>query len=193
MISTEKQTISGKEVVNIIITDCEELEKKVLSSIDVMNGVDATAMDGHVRNLNEIKNDVIMGIVGHIVVCELIKLTKKPCELHFDIDGFHLTSNAHSIKVRTSLAQVPPCPEKHIEKFTITGYEEGDLEYDYYVQIVFCETPIIEGNNNCIDGMYIVGGVEKHALNQTKDYGKKTIKAAKISTAKTIHEIIMEI
>lgn len=190
MIRTEKQTISGKEVVNIIVTDCKELEKKVLSSINVMNGVDAIAMDGHARNLNEIKNDVIMGIVGHIVVCELIKLKKKPCELHFDIEGFHLTSNAHSIKVRTSLAQVPPCPQKHIEKFTITGYEEGDLEYDYYIQIVFCETPIIGENNNCIDGMYIVGGVEKHALNKTKDYGKKKMKVASILSSQTIDQVI---
>lgn len=190
MIKIEKQTISGKDVANISIEDCKELEKKVLSFIDVMNGVDVTAMDGHARNLNEIKDDVIMGIVGHIVVCELIKLEKKPCELHFDIEGFHLTSNSHSIKVRTSLAQVPPCPERHIKKFTITGYEEGDVEYDYYIQIVFCETPRIRENNNCIGGMYIVGGVEKQALNKTKDYFKKRIKVAAISSSQTIDQII---
>jgi len=190
MIKTEEQTIAKKDVLNINITDCKELEKKVLSFIDVMNGVDATAMDGHARNLNEIKDDVIMGIVGHIIVCELIKLEKKPCKLHFDIEGFHLTSNSHSIKVRTSLAQVPPCPERHIEKFTITGYEEGDVEYDYYVQIVFCEAPRFIENNNCIDGMYIVGGVEKQALNKTKDYGKKKMKVAAISSSQTIDQII---
>jgi hypothetical protein len=190
MIRVEKQTISGKDVANISVTDCKELEKKVLSFIDVMNGVDTTAMDGHARNLNEIKNDVIMGIIGHIIVCELIKLERKPCELHFDIEGFHLTSNSHSIKVRTSLAQVPPCPQKHIEKFTITGYEEGDIEYDYYVQIVFCEIPRIGEDNNCINGMYIVGGVEKQALNKTKDYGKKKMKVADISSSQTLDQVI---
>lgn len=190
MIRITKQTLAGKEVISVGIKDCQELERKVLSSIDVMNEVDVTAMDGHVRNLNEIKDDVIMGIVGHIVVCELIKLEKKPCELHFDIEGFHLTSNSHSIKVRTSLAQFPPCPEKHIEKFTITGYEEGDIEYDYYIQIVFCEAPSFRENNSCIDGMYIVGGVEKQALNKTKDYAKKKMKVADILSSETIDQII---
>lgn len=190
MIKITKQNIVEKEVVSVAIEDCKELERKVLSSTDVMNGVDATAMDGHARNLNEIQDDVIMGIVGHMVICELIRLEGKPCMLHFNIEGFHLISNSHSIKVRTSLAQVPPCPERHIEKFTITGYEEGDVEYDYYVQIVFCEVPRFGENNNCIDGMYIVGGVEKKSLNKIKDYGKKKMKVADILSSQTIDQII---
>lgn len=193
MLYTENELIAGKEVSKVIIQDCDELENKVRHNLEIMDHVDAAAMDGHQRNLNEIKDDVIMGIIGHVIVCELLKVNGKPCKLNFDFEGFHLISNEYSLKVRSSLAQVPPCPERHISKFTITGYEDGDVEYDYYIQIIFCAPPRFSPEANCVEGIYIVGGVDKYLLNITKYYGKKTIKAAKISTAKTIHQIIMEI
>lgn len=193
MVSIENEIIEGKAVTRVVIQDCQELEKKVRHHLDIINQVDAQAMDGHERNLSEIENDVLMGIVGHIIVCELLKANDKPCELNFDTEGFHLTSNEHSIKVRSSLAKVPPCPDKHIDKFTITGYADGDVEYDYYIQIVFCAPPSFDGEENCIEGMYIVGGVDKNSLNLTKNYGKKTMRVAMISTAMTINQIITKL
>lgn len=193
MISIQNEEISGKEVTKIIVTECNELADRVHRFLDDMNGIDAQAMNGGQRNLAQIENDLMMGIIGHIVVCEVFNLKCKPCKINFNVEGFHLTSNKRSIKVRTSLAQVPPCPEKHIEKFTITGYEDGDNMHDYYIQIIFCENPRINLPENCIDNIYIVGGVDKYSLNIKKDYPKKTMNVAMISTSKTIDQVITEL
>lgn len=192
MFTETDNTCVGKTIKEVTITDINELRSRIAIHQGIPQQVDAQAMDDtRDRQLQEIEFDVQMGIIGHIIICELIQSFAKNCVLHIENGGFYLEAEGKKIKVRTSLAYAPPCPDRHISAFSILGDRvdaDANIVKDYYVQIVFCERFNLLSDAPIT--LYILGGLAINNLNSTKVFEKQTVKSGEIINADTIDNII---
>ena len=187
----ESLVINQKTVEKITITDIVSLKEVLMKFQDIKNGVDALGMDtNEQRNPLEINLNVNMGIIGHVVIDEILKQKGLSSNINFGVDGFYIKVNNKTIKVRSSVGKVPPCPERQVNRFTISGYNtDGRSINDYYVQLIFCgEFDISKENESII--FYIIGCLNKDNLSSQTEYSKQTIKTGDISDSETLDIMI---
>lgn len=191
MFRIDRIVASGKSILKITIEDIDELRRRIANFDDIIGNVDIQGMDTlENRDFNVVSRDVNMGLLGHIVVCDILHANEIDCELLINEGGFCLRANTNTIKIRSSFGQYPPCPEKQINVFKIAGYAENEENIcDYYVQTIFCADFDLNNRDDEIV-LYIIGGLKQEDLNGTMTFEKENVICGKISDAITLDDIM---
>lgn len=191
MIRTQQILCQGQSITEVEIYDIPALISRISAYLPVIQQVTPQAMNANLmRNPALIAENVLEGLIGNVVINEIFSDHAVPSTFEMNAtDGFYLQTNQATVKVKTSVALVPPCPDKHITKFSIQGHPTGTTGFDYYVQIVFCGSFDLTNTQQSIF-LYIVGALHQNSMTGVKHYPKESIVCGTILGSQTIQQII---